>query len=134
MKNNYKSETAYKTIGEVAKKLGLINKKTGHIQTHTIRYWETQFKQIKPRIKAGKRRYYTTQDFKIIKYIKFLLKEKGLTIDGVKKILNSKESHSLDDAANLGVYNPGLKTTKIIKNKIRNISKIVKELKNLKNG
>ena len=134
MNNNYKSETAYKTIGEVAKKLGLINKKTGHIQTHTIRYWESQFKQIKPRIKAGKRRYYSTQDFKIIKYIKFLLKEKGLTIDGVKKILSSNESHSLDDAVNLGVYNHGLKTTKSIKDKIRNISKIVKELKNLKNG
>ena len=134
MNNNYKSETAYKTIGEVAKKLGLINKKTGHIQTHTIRYWESQFKQIKPRIKAGKRRYYSTQDFKIIKYIKFLLKEKGLTIDGVKKMLSSNESHSLDDAVNLGVYNHGLKTTKSIKNKIRNISKIVKELKNLKNG
>ena len=63
-----------------------------------------------------------------------MLKEKGLTIDGVKKILNSKESHSLDDAVNLGVYNHGLKTTKSIKDKIRNISKIVKELKKLKNG
>ena len=114
MKNNYKDETAYKTIGEVAKKLGLINKKTGHLQTHTIRYWETQFKQIKPRIKAGRRRYYSIQDFKIIKYIKYLLKEKGLTVVGVKRILNNKEGHSLDDAINLGVYNPGLETTKIL--------------------
>ena len=134
MKNNYKDETAYKTIGEVAKKLGLINKKTGHLQTHTIRYWETQFKQIKPRIKAGRRRYYSIQDFKIIKYIKYLLKEKGLTVVGVKRILNNKEAHSLDDAINLGVYNPGLETTKIIKDKLKNISKIVKEIKNLKNG
>ena len=134
MKNNYKDETAYKTIGEVAKKLGLINKKTGHLQTHTIRYWETQFKQIKPRIKAGRRRYYSIQDFKIIKYIKYLLKEKGLTVVGVKRILNNKEAHSLDDAINLGVYNPGLETSKIIKDKIKNISKIVKEIKNLKNG
>ena len=134
MKNNHKNVNAYKTIGEVAKKLGLINKKTGHIQTHTIRYWETQFKQIKPRIKAGRRRYYSIQDFKIIKYIKYLLKEKGLTVEGVKKILNNKEGHSLDDAINLGVYNPGLETAKIIKDKIRNISKIVKEIKNLKNG
>ena len=134
MKNNYKDETAYKTIGEVAKKLGLINKKTGHLQTHTIRYWETQFKQIKPRIKAGRRRYYSIQDFKIIKYIKYLLKEKGLTVVGVKRILNNKEGHSLDDAINLGVYNPGLETTKIIKDKLKNISKIVKEIKILKNG
>ena len=134
MKNSHNNETGYKTIGEVARKLGLVDKRTGHIQTHTIRYWETQFKQIKPRIMAGKRRYYSAQNLKIISYIKFLLKEKGLTINGVKKILNNKESPSLDDAANLGVYNSGLKATKVIKDKIKNISKIVKELKNLKNG
>ena len=134
MKKTNKEEFAYKTIGEAAKQLGLVDKKTGHLQTHTIRYWETQFKQIKPRIKAGRRRYYSIQDFKIIKYIKYLLKEKGLTVEGVKKILNNKEGHSLDDAINLGVYNPGLETAKIIKDKIRNISKIVKEIKNLKNG
>ena len=52
MNNNNKSEDAYKTIGEVTKELGLIDKKTGRLQTHTIRYWETQFKQIKPSIKA----------------------------------------------------------------------------------
>ena len=55
--------TAYKTIGEVTKELGLIDKKTGSLQTHTIRYWETQFKQIKPTIRAGKRRYYSAQKF-----------------------------------------------------------------------
>tara|TARA_Y100000590_G_scaffold385230_1_gene457179 strand:- start:1848 stop:2252 length:405 start_codon:yes stop_codon:yes gene_type:complete len=134
MKSNEKNETAYKTIGEVAKKVGLIDKKTGLVQTHTIRYWETQFKQIKPSIKAGKRRYYSIKDIKIIKYIKFLLKDKGLTINGVKKILNDKDSHSLDDALNLGVYNPGFKGAEIIKNKVKNISKIIKEIKGLKNG
>ena len=56
MENNYNSDSTYKTIGEVAKAVGLIDKKNGNLQTHTIRYWETQFKQIKPRIKAGKRR------------------------------------------------------------------------------
>ena len=134
MIDKIKNDDAYKTIGEITKELGLVDKKTGHLQTHTIRYWETQFKQIKPRIKAGRRRYYSIQDFKIIKYIKYLLKEKGLTVVGVKRILNNKEAHSLDDAINLGVYNPGLETTKIIKDKIKNISKIVKEIKNLKNG
>ena len=88
MNNNEKSEGAYRTIGEVTKELGLIDKKTGRLQTHTIRYWETQFKQIKPSIGAGKRRYYSIKVFKIIKHIKFLLKERGLTINGVKKILN----------------------------------------------
>ena len=134
MKYINKKDTAYKTIGEVAKELDLVNKSTGHLQTYVIRYWETQFKQIRPNIRAGKRRYYSVKDLKIIKYIKFLLKEKGLTINGAKKILNDAESHSLDDSINLSVYKPTLKTTKVIKEKIKNISKIVKELKNLKNG
>ena len=127
MKSIRKNFAAYKTIGEVAKLLGELN-------THTIRYWETQFKQIRPTIRAGKRRYYSNKDIKTIGYIKFLLKEKGLTINGAKKILNAKESDSIDDDANLGVYNPGNKGTKIIKEKIKNISKIIKELKKLKNG
>ena len=133
--NKYsKSEDAYKTIGEVTKELDLVDEKTGHLQTHTIRYWETQFKQINPSIRAGGRRYYSKKDIKIINYIKFLLKEKGLTVNGVKKILNEDENHSIDDAVNLGVYKQDLKSTKVIKEKIKNISKIIKELKNLKNG
>ena len=128
--DNYKTEAVYKTIGEAAKELNLIDKKTGLLQTYTIRYWETQFKQIRPSIRAGRRRYYSKKDLKIINYIKFLLREKGLTINGVKKILNDTESHSLDDSINLSVYKPGLKTTKVIKEKIINISKIIKELKN----
>ena len=134
MKTINKKDAAYKTIGEVAKALGLVNKETGHLQTHTIRYWETQFKQIRPNIRAGKRRYYSVKDLKIIKYIKFLLKDKGLTISGVKKMLNDTESHHLDDYINLSVYKPGIKTTDVIREKIKNISKIINELKNLRNG
>ena len=132
MKVNIKSENAYKTIGEVTKELGLINKKTGVLQTHTLRYWETQFKQIKPSIKAGNRRYYSQKNFELIKLIKFLLKEKGLTINGVKKILNNPESDLLDDKASLGVYKPDLEKTKNIKNRVSKIFKIVKDLKKLK--
>jgi len=134
MESKYKNESIYKTIGEAAKELDLIDKKTGQLQTHTIRYWETQFKQIKPSIRAGGRRYYSKKDIKIINYIKFLLREKGLTINGVKKILNDKNMHSIDDSPNLGVYKHDIKTTKVIKNKIKNIAKIIKELKNFKNG
>ena len=85
MESKYKNESIYKSIGEAAKELDLIDKKTGQLQTHTIRYWETKFKQIKPSIRAGGRRYYSKKDIKIINYIKFLLREKGLTINGVKK-------------------------------------------------
>ena len=134
MKNNNKIDSAYKTIGEVARDLNLVDKKTGNLQTHTIRYWETQFKQIKPKIRAGKRRYYSKKDFTVIKNIKFLLKEKGLTINGVKRLLDSNKETYLDDSVNFSVYKPDSISAKNIKNKIRNISKIIKELKKIKNG
>ena len=129
-----KGVNAYKTIGEVAKELDLVDKNTGNLQTHTLRYWETQFKQIRPSIKAGKRRYYTDKNIKIIKFIKFLLKEKGLTINGVKKILERSKTEAIDDDISLGIYKSDLETTKYIKNKIKKISNIIKELKDLKNG
>ena len=132
MNNQDKSVDAYKTIGEVTKALGLIDQKTGRLQTHTIRYWETQFKQIKPNIGPGKRRYYSTKVFKVIKHIKFLLKEKGLTINGVKRILNMSERDLVDDDINIGINRPNIKTAKIIKNKVKNISKIIEELKKFK--
>ena len=71
MESKYKNESNYKTIGEAAKELDLVDKKTGQLKTHTIRYWETQFKQIKPIIRAGRRRYYSKRDIKIINHIKF---------------------------------------------------------------
>ena len=132
MNDNLKSNDAYKTIGEITKELGLVNKKTGHLQTHTLRYWETQFKQIKPLIRAGKRRYYSKKNFEIIKMIMFYLKEKGLTINGVKKILDSKKNTILDDNDNSSLYRRNLKVSKLIKNKVKKISKIASELKYLK--
>ena len=134
MKSNNKFETKYKTIGEVAKQLNLVDKKSGQLQTHTIRYWETQFKQIKPTIMAGRRRYYSDKNIKILIFIKSLLREKGLTIYGVKKLLDGKNLESIDDSVNFGVYNPTNKSAKIIKDKLKNISKIIKDLKNISNG
>ena len=134
MKSYNKEETAYKTIGEAAKELNLIDKKTGQLQTHTIRYWETQFKQIKPKVRAGGRRYYSDENIKIIKHVKFLLKERGLTINGVKKMLDKKKIDSIDVKENFGVYKPDDKSARLVKDKVKNISKIIKELKKLKNG
>jgi DNA-binding transcriptional MerR regulator len=129
---NSKVKNAYKTIGEVTKELGLVNKHNGNLQTHTIRYWETQFKQIKPSIRAGKRRYYSEKNVKIIKYIKFLLKDRGLTIYGVKKLLNKSETDYLDDDVNIGINTSNKKNASVIKNKIKKISSIINELKKLK--
>jgi|TARA_B100001964_G_scaffold159378_1_gene174990 DNA-binding transcriptional MerR regulator len=128
-----KKSEAYKTIGEVAKMLGLINKKKGTLSTHTIRFWEKKFYQIKPKILSGKRRYYSNKEIHIIKLIKFLLKEKGMTIKGVKVMLNNPKSLILDDTTKYGVTNKSFEKEKI-KGKIKKISKIVDELKELKNG
>jgi DNA-binding transcriptional MerR regulator len=132
MDESIKIKKNYKTIGEVTNELNLINKKTGKLQTHTIRFWETQFKQIKPFIMSGKRRYYSNESFQVLKNIKFLLKDKGLTIQGAKKILNKENTHLLDADFNAAINTSNLTNTKIIKDKIKNISKIIKELKNLK--
>ena len=118
-----KFENAYKTIGEVAKDLDLINHKTGKLNTHTIRFWEKEFKQIKPKIFAGKRRYYDEETIEILKNIKFLLKDKGMTIKGVKKhLINSKSD--LDEINNITIN-----TKNILKVKLKNISNIIKQLK-----
>ena len=121
-----KSLYAYKTISEVVKLLGLKSKSGQSLPTHTIRYWEKEFKQIKPKILNGNRRYYDEKNIKIIKKIYFLLKEQGMTINGVKKILNNNEPLKLDEIANQTI-----KAEKL-KKKLINISSIIKSLKRLK--
>ena len=128
-----KSSEAYKSIGEVARILNLINMKNGSLNTHTIRFWEKEFSQIKPKILAGKRRYYNNKEIRMIKLIKHLLKEKGMTIKGVKAVLNNPKSLTLDDTTKYSVSNQSL-TKEKIKDKIKKISKIIDELKELKNG
>ena len=134
MIKNIKSTSPYKTIGDIAKELNLINIKTGRPQTHTLRYWESQFKQIKPSIKAGGRRYYSDENLEIIRFVKFLLKEKGLTIKGVQKILNNPKLDTIDPNIDLGIYKTNLKTKENIQKKIKKIVKIIKELQSTKNG
>ena len=115
---------AYKTIGEVVKILNLKANKKGILPTHTIRFWEKQFKQIKPKILNSNRRYYDEKNINLLKKVKFLLKDQGMTINGVKKILNSKDSLELDEMANNSIRADNFK------NKLINISNIVKKLKN----
>jgi len=121
-----KSDSAYKTIGEVAKILNLKSNKKGDLPTHIIRFWETQFKQIKPKILNSNRRYYDEDCINLLKKVKFLLKEQGMTINGVKKILNGEQSLELDEMANNSIKADNLR------NKLVKISRIVKNLKNLK--
>ena len=126
----YKKKKAYKTIGEVASYLGLINKKTGNLSTHTIRFWEKQFKQIRPKIFAGKRRYYDENTVKIIKKIKYLLKEKGMTIKGVKAVLNNTVSLELDETLDNNINTGTINKVNLI-NKVKKITSIIKDLKKI---
>ena len=120
MKIMKKNSKAYKTIGEVAEILELDsirNKKN----THTIRYWESEFKQIKPII-INKRRHYDDKNIDVLKKIKFLLKDKGLTISGAKKQLN-EDFFDIDANENKTINALDLKF------KLNKINKLIKDLK-----
>ena len=115
-----KSSKAYKTIGEVAEILEL--ESTGSKKnTHTIRYWESEFKQIKPFI-INKRRHYDDKNVNLLKKIKFLLKDKGMTISGVKKQLN-EDFFDIDANQNKTINALDLKE------KLNKINKLIKDLK-----
>ena len=121
-----KFDDAYKTIGEVVKIIGLKSRKSQSLPTHTIRYWEKEFKQIKPKILNGNRRYYDKKNIELIKKVHFLLKEQGMTINGVKKILENKDSLKLDET-----QNNSIKTSEI-KMKLLKISNLLRNLKKIK--
>ena len=102
--------------------LNLIDTKTGKLSTHTLRFWEKEFKEIKPFIFAGNRRYYDDKCIKLLKKIQFLLKNKGMTIKGVKKQLKI-------DNSNLDELNNKTINKKILKTKLKKISNILKNIK-----
>ena len=120
-----KLKNAYKTIGEVAELLNLKKSENGKLSTYILRFWEKEFKQIKPKLLNNRRRYYDQRTINLLLRIKYLLKDKGMTIQGVKKILNNKE-FDLDERSNLPI-NVSNNNLKIRLNKISSI------LKNLKN-
>lgn len=79
MPQSTKSETAFRTIGEVAAALDL--------PQHILRYWETRFTQLRPMQRAGGRRYYRPEDIALVKRINHLLNQEGYTVKGVQKLL-----------------------------------------------
>jgi len=90
-----KLKNSYKTISEVVKLLNIKSQNKINNQTHTLRYWESQFKQIKP-IKINNRRYYDQKNIDILLKIQYLLKIQGMTINGVKRFLNN-ENLNIDE-------------------------------------
>jgi DNA-binding transcriptional MerR regulator len=112
-------------ISEACSLLGLINQKNRKISTHTLRYWEKEFNQLKPKIIKG-RRYYTPENIKVVKKILSLLKEQGLTIQGAKKLMNNNLK-KLDDESLISVkadyYRNKIKTkSKEILNRIKKLN------------
>ena len=118
---SYKNKDSYKTISEVVEILNENNLRNYENQAHTIRYWETQFKQIKPK-KINKRRYYNTKDIDILLKIQYLLKDQGMTINGVKKILNN-------NAINIDENEKKIIKSSNIKYRLNKINNLVKNLK-----
>jgi len=121
---NKKLNNAYKTIGEVAELLNLKNEKNGKLNTYILRFWEKEFKQIKPKLMNNKRRYYDKNTINLLKRIKFLLKDQGMTIKGVKNIIKD-ERFNLDDEINLPINTP----KNDLKLRLKKISSILKNLK-----
>ena len=121
-----KFDQAYKTIGEVVNILNSDKKSDIKIASHTIRFWEKEFKQVKPKKLNGNRMYFDKKNIDLLKKIKFLLKNQGMTIIGVKKILNNEQPNNLDEISNKSISSDNLR------NKITNISKIIKKLKSIK--
>jgi len=113
-------------ISQLANLLNLVNSKTKKPSNYILRYWEKEFKQIKPVILKN-RRYYSEKQIDTIKLIKFLLKDKGMTINGVKNILKS-EINSLDDYNSYSLKADYLKEN--IKDKSKTILEKIKKLKN----
>ena len=118
------------TISQVAKLLKLTDKSTLKPKNYILRYWEREFKQIKPKL-INKRRYYTIKQIEILKYIAYLIKNKGMSIRGVKNLLNSKinqlDDHVLDSLKK--DYNKTVlkeKTSKILE-KIKRIKRYGKK-------
>ena len=121
----FNMEKTFLNISEVSRKLNLINKKTGKPANHILRFWEKEFKGIKPTILKGNRRYYDSHQIDKIKYIKYLLRDKGLTIKGVKKILKNKKN--IDESNKNNIDNDYFK--EYIKNKTKKVLKKIKKLK-----
>ncbi len=113
-------------ISDLARILGLVNPATNRPLNHVLRYWETEFKEIKPK-KINKIRYYSAEQLEIIKKINFLLKKEGMTISGAKKLLD-KNINKLDVDNNIS-----LKTEYYKKNLKIKSNKILEKINKLKN-
>ena len=115
----------YINITQLSKILNLVDSKTKKPLNHVLRYWEREFKIIKPK-KINNRRYYSEKQVEAAKMIKFLLKNKGMTVLGVKDILNQK-INKLDDDNTHSLKAEYYKKT--LKLKTKNLLEKIKKIK-----
>ena len=113
------------SISELSKILNLVDPMTKKPLNHILRYWEKEFKKIKPR-KINNRRYYSSKQVEFIKTIKFLLKNKGMTISGVKNLVKT-DRNKLDDYDSHGLKADYYKD--IIKIKSKSIKEKINKIK-----
>jgi DNA-binding transcriptional MerR regulator len=76
-------EKLYYSISEVAEMF--------NINQSNLRFWEKEFKQLKPKRNKGNTRFYTNEDIQIVKMIIFLVEDKKLTLEGAKLQLSQKK-------------------------------------------
>ena len=112
------------SITEVSKILELVNPVTKKPLNHVLRYWEKEFKIIRPK-KINNRRYYSSSQLQILKMIKFYLKNKGMTVSGVKNLINmdiNKPDDHNDHGLKADYYKKSLKLkSKLLLKKINKI-------------
>jgi DNA-binding transcriptional MerR regulator len=77
-----KSDSAFRTISEAAEEIG--------VPAHVLRFWETRFNQLQPLKRAGGRRYYRPADMALLRQIRALLHDSGMTIRGAQLALAGK--------------------------------------------
>ena len=85
-----KSDTAFRTISEAADEIG--------VPAHVLRFWETRFSMLQPLKRAGGRRYYRPVDMSLLRQIKALLHDDGMTIRGAQLALAGKGAAAKEPA------------------------------------
>ena len=90
-----KNVKAYKTIGEVSEII--------KVDTHVLRFWETNFTQVKPLKRKGGRRLYSEDDISILRTIKKLINNDGYTVKGVKRFLSKNKISNIKNEGKIKI-------------------------------
>ena len=113
----------YYSISEVSK--------ITNIEQYVLRYWETEFEQLKPQKNRAGNRIYTNKDIQLILHIKTLLRERKYTIEGAKKIMENYAPDKILQASEPGKDLPEYSEPQVLKKEKSNLHKDLEEVKSL---